>query len=113
MCLGVLVASNTYAKNVHPTGVFAIMPKELKATTLHGPQIRTLLTDEGVPYVQFKVGETLVNFSPDAAAEISLNLLSASYAARAEHALFEQDPKNIKKLLRSIRGGKDKVLSMS
>ena len=52
------------------------------------PLIKTLLTPDGEPHVQWTVEDATFLFTPDAGVEFALNLLSACYAARTEHALY-------------------------
>jgi hypothetical protein len=80
-----------------------------------GTLIRTNLDDNGNPSVLFQItpaDEPPVRFAftPDAAAEISLLLLAASYAARAEQALFvigKQKSLSVEDLIRWMRTGKE------
>lgn len=43
----------------------------------------------GVSLVKLRIGSTEINLIPDAAAQIALELLSASYKARAMQGLYE------------------------
>lgn len=49
--------------------------------------IRSTVTDEGLAMVQLETPSTKTIFTADAAAQIALELLSASYASRSEKAL--------------------------
>lgn len=77
-------------------------------------QVRTVLSDQGVPSVTLSIstpGNQPVHIAmlPDAAVEIGLNLISASYAARGEQAAFiyaKNHSLNTEELLRALRNGK-------
>jgi hypothetical protein len=57
--------------------------------------ISTVIADElDVIAVRFKVGDRSDIFLPDAAANIALELLAASYAARAEQSVRNYAKKN-------------------
>lgn len=76
-------------------------------------QVRTVLSDQGVPSVTLSIstpGNQPVHIAmlPDASVEIGLNLISASYAARSEHAAYVYSKKHsldTAELLRVLRNG--------
>ena len=51
--------------------------------------IRTTLTTEGIALVQVKLGESIINFTPDAIINVAHNMLGAAYGARAEEAVYK------------------------
>lgn len=78
-----------------------------------GVQVRTILSDQGVASVAMVITTSSsppVNIAmlPDAAAEIGLNLLAASYAARSEAAAYTYSKRhslNTEELLKILRNG--------
>jgi len=71
--------------------------------------VRPVLTDDGKPYVQFKIDDMLINFDPVAACDIAFKLLATAWAVKGEascYALAQErslDPKEVIKHLRSIK----------
>lgn len=71
-------------------------------------RVRAVLEPNGQALVQLQVGDVLLNLSPDAAATMSLNLLTACYQARAERAAWmyaKQANLNPSELIKLMRNG--------
>lgn len=89
------------------------MENQQPATTGSGPRIRSNLAPDGTPRVTLNIQETTLVFSPDAAVEVALNMLSAAYAARAEHAVYvhaKQHNMNASELIKHLRNHTDEIL---
>lgn len=106
----------SYVNHVHQTMEIIPVntPEQQPPTPPSGPRIRTILNEDGVPSVVLSIGgedDVKLIFSPDAGVEVALNLLSASYAARAEQALYvigkkSTPPLSVEDLIKWMRTGK-------
>lgn len=73
-----------------------------------GVLIKTNLSNEGVPTVLLQIADVKLALTPEAMMNIALHGISASYAARAEQALFKYamdnclDPQQLIKLVREL-----------
>lgn len=79
----------------------------LPTRTQHALNIRTILdTDTGSARVLFAFEDVSLQFVPDAAMQIALNIIAAVYAARGEQALYQYAKAHdldIKELLGLVR----------
>lgn len=84
---------------------FKLMPTR----TQHALNIRTILdTDTGSARVLFAFEDVSLQFVPDAAMQIALNIIAAVYAARGEQALYKYAKAHdldIKEVLGLVRNG--------
>lgn len=51
-------------------------------------EMHTLIGDQGTSLIRLKLGQAEINLTADAAAQVALELLNASYRARSEQALY-------------------------
>lgn len=75
--------------------------------------IKTNLTPQGEARVELHLADATYLISPDAAVELALNLLSAAYAARGEHAAYvyaKQHNMNASEFIKMLRNHTKEIL---